>query len=241
MRALLSSLPDPGPMPPDLVDRINAALAAERLQLEQGGDAEVIPFRRRRWGRAALVAAAVAAVAIGIPALVTGTGPGDLTALLTRQGTGEAASSASALSGGSAYSTKHGATPPIRQAPSSGQDLASADAQAVTMYATSTAYTTAGLHQQLRTFVDHPGAPMPSVAAAPAQLGRLATPQGIASCLHAVGVMPGERVAADLATFDGAPAVILVVSTDMGQRGFVLSRDCADRQVRPLAGPVAVG
>jgi hypothetical protein len=69
----------------------------------------------------------------------------------------------------------------------------------------------------------------------------IATPQAMERCLKAVGAAPGDRVAADLATFDGTPALVLVVGSGTGQRGYVLSLDCATRQVAPRAGPVALG
>ena len=53
MRDLLASLPDPGPMPDDLVARITAALAAESRSAPQepGSDAgTVLPLRPRRGG-----------------------------------------------------------------------------------------------------------------------------------------------------------------------------------------------
>ena len=45
IRELLSALPDPGPMPADLVSRINASIAAEQSAREGGGT--VVPLRPR--------------------------------------------------------------------------------------------------------------------------------------------------------------------------------------------------
>ena len=85
IRDLLSSLPDPGPMPADLVARINASIAAEQSARE---DSTVVPLRRRRWGwqHIGVAAAAAAVLGIGLPALLTGTGPGDVMASLSGGG-----------------------------------------------------------------------------------------------------------------------------------------------------------
>ena len=68
-------------MPADLVARISASIAQEQSAREGG---TVVPLRRRSWGWQHLGAAAAAAVvlAVGIPALLTGTGPGDVMASL---------------------------------------------------------------------------------------------------------------------------------------------------------------
>src|SRR5689334_19634185 len=97
IRALLSALPDPGPMPADLVARINASIAQEQSAREGGS---VVPLRRRSWGWQHLGAAAAAAavLTIGIPALLTGTGPGDVLASLGGHSSSDSAASGSAAS-----------------------------------------------------------------------------------------------------------------------------------------------
>src|SRR5689334_13821532 len=45
IRALLGALPDPGPMPEDLVARIQASIAAEQAARD---DSTVVPLRPRR-------------------------------------------------------------------------------------------------------------------------------------------------------------------------------------------------
>jgi hypothetical protein len=226
-------------MPPDLVARITASLASE--QLARAGQATVIPLeplqshgsRQHRWRRVALVAAAAAVVILGIPALVTGNGPGDLAALLTRQQRNESASGAKAASsdssGGTAYSQ------PSRSA-SGGSAAKAAD---ITIYASGTAYTAASLRAQLQVLAET-AAPRPMGPDA-AAAGAVATPAGLAACLEPLGVGPQDRVRADLATFDGAPAVAVVVSGTSARRGFVLAPDCATTHSAPLAGPVDLG
>ena len=102
MRALLANLPDPGPMPDDLVARISAALAAEaqrgdgidqlwhlhddrghrvRRGVEPDAGAQVVPLRRRLGLRHLGVAAAVVGV-LGLGGFVVKSVPGDVVASL---------------------------------------------------------------------------------------------------------------------------------------------------------------
>ncbi|WP_217995837.1 hypothetical protein, partial [Kribbia dieselivorans] len=65
--ALLAGLPDPGPVPSDLMDRINASLATERLQKNVSGEpalpvAPPTSSPRRAW---LLPAAAAGVLALG--------------------------------------------------------------------------------------------------------------------------------------------------------------------------------
>jgi hypothetical protein len=239
MRALLSSLPDPGPMPPDLVARITASLASEQRNRER--DHTVVPLRpgHRRWRRGALIAAAAAVVAVAIPALVTGSSPGDIAALLTRQNDSGSASSAKSPEDSSGFQAGSGGSGPASTpAPTGGR---AASLVAPTIYASGTAYTAASLRSQLQRLVDSPGTPVRPLASESPALGPIATPAGLQPCLTAIGVEPADRVVADLATYDGTPAVVIIVSSDTGQRGFVLGRDCATTSSPPLAGPVSLG
>src|SRR6476661_6124120 len=97
IRNLLSALPDPGPMPADLVARINASIAAEQSARERstGQGATVVPLRRRRWGwqQMGVAAAVVAILGFGLPALLSGTGPGAVLASLSGHGSADSASS----------------------------------------------------------------------------------------------------------------------------------------------------
>jgi hypothetical protein len=245
MRALLGSLPEPGPMPADLVARITASLASEQQNRESNRTVVPLHPRQHRWRRAALVAAAAAVVAVGVPALLTGSGPGDIAALLTRQDSGDSASSAKSASdsGGSAYSesspttgTRGSSVPGPSVA-----DGASAAALTAGIYASGTAYTTASLASQLQAFAARPGTPVQPKAAEEPALGLVATSAGLLPCLRTLGVASGDRVTADVATYNGAPAVVIVVSRPSGRQGYVLSRDCATTPSTPLAGPVPLG
>jgi hypothetical protein len=77
---------DPGPLPPDVADRVTAALAAEqrtRPRPDVPAPATVTALhrppgaRRRRWRAGLLAAAAVAAVALVVPSFVSVSGRGE--------------------------------------------------------------------------------------------------------------------------------------------------------------------
>jgi hypothetical protein len=221
IRALLGALPDPGPMPAALVDRINATIAAEQSS-RQGG--VVVPFtpRRRAWWRAGLAAAAVAAVAVSVPTLMS----------TWNTGGGDTASSFSSRESDSAAGS--GAEPPLgssTSAPNAAQDRASKPLGDVRLQASGTAYTADGLATQARTLTDSTGkatAPAASLTAAGASAAQLR------DCLTALGVDTWAPVAGDLATFEGDPAIVAV------QRVYAVSTHCRAAHPLVLSGPVAL-
>ena len=127
----------------------------------QGGT--VVPLRRRRWGWQHLGAAAAAAVvlAVGIPALLTGTGPGDVMASLGGGSSADSASSAGApeaqsgrpagARSGGAPADADGTVAPRSQPSSSGDLRVRGSVGDVALAATGTAYTTDGLATQAAT------------------------------------------------------------------------------------------
>lgn len=245
IRDLLAALPDPGPMPSDLVDRINASIAAEQSAREHPN---VVPLRRRRWGwqHVGVAAAAAAVIGFGLPALLTGTGPGDVMASLSGQGSGaddagSAASSAESQADRGPGPASGGATPPVapRTQPSTGGDKrVSGSLGQVALGASGTAYTAAGLATQARdTLTAHD-----SAAQAPkAQRGVADTATGLRACLTAIGVEAWMPVRGDASTLDGAPAVIAVVSSDTGQTVYAVSPACDAAHPTVLAGPLPLG
>jgi hypothetical protein len=225
VRALLAGLGDPGPMPADLVERINASIAAE--QRARSVERTVVPLRRRRpsWPKVGLAAAAVAAVAVGVPALL-GTGPGNVLASLG----GDSSSSADSAAG-SASAPLESAAPRTDAG-----NRALSDTGAVTLVASGTAYTSAALGVQARTVLDHApsghlgtkGDPASSVA-------------GLRDCLTALGVATWMPVTGDVGTFDGRPAVVAVVGGDTGQSVYAVGTDCDASHPTIIAGPVPLG
>jgi hypothetical protein len=245
IRALLSSLPDPGPMPPALVDRINASIAAEqsaREGLAGERSATVVPLRRRRvgWRQLGAVAAAAAVIGVGLPALLTGTGPGDVVASLTGRGSAsDSGSSAESLHDSSAGG---GPASPVAPRTQSGSTDKRAAKQfgTVTLAATGTAYTPAGLSGQVGGTLTRLDAA--SSATAPSAGGGPATTAGgLRACLTALGVETWMPVTGDVATYDGKPAVVAVVSSDTAQSVYAVAVDCDAAHPTVLAGPVPLG
>ncbi|TPG17104.1 hypothetical protein EAH86_10040 [Pedococcus bigeumensis] len=239
IRDLLASLPDPGPMPADLVARINASIAAEQSARE---DAVVVPLRPRRWGwqHVGVAAAAAAVLGIGLPALLTGTGPGDLLASFGGSQSADSASGASVESRTDTSSVPGAAAGEAPRTPTTtagGQRVRSSPG-AVALEASGTAYTAAALATQagskLTTAQDG------AVAAPKARRGAAETPNGLRACLSAIGVEAWMPVRGDLATLDGAPAVIALVSSDTGQTVYAVAPTCDAVHPGVLAGPVRV-
>ena len=261
VRALLAGLPDPGPMPTHLVDRINASIAAEQ---EARGGTRVVTLaeRRRPWRRIGLAAAAAAVAAVAVPALVMGTGSGGVLASLggSRQSSADArALSAQADSGsvqsraeGSAGSVQPGAgaTPGATDSGGAGTDsgyaaggkrvAATPWGGVLSIYRSNTAYTSTGFTRQVRAFVDHPGSTLQPLAAESPTVGPAGTPIGLQPCLDALHLQPAARVMADLATFDGTPAVVVVASSGTVRTAFAMRRTCTAGHTSPLVGPVTV-
>ena len=239
IRALLGSLPDPGPMPDDLVARIQASLTAEQeaRRRHDGSDgATVVPLApRRRWGwkQLGVAAAAVAAVAVGLPALAGG-GLGGVTALLAGE-----SSSGSAGSAESSAMSSPALTPPSDGATSPGiavGERAPGATGAVTLVGTGTAYTAAALVQQVRASRENntsPGKGAPAGAAGPAE-----SQEGLRACLTTLGVEAWMPVWADVASYEGREAVVAVVSSDTGQQVYAVGPECDRTHPARLAGPV---
>lgn len=248
IRALLGSLPDPGPMPEDLVARIQASLTAEqaaRLRHDgtAGGDhadgapgATVVPLApRRRWGwrQLGVAAAVVAAAGVGIPALAGG-GLGGVTALLSGESSGSSAGSAA-----STALSSPALTPPPDGATSPGiavGERAPGATGPVTLVGTGTAYTAAALVQQVRTSRENgtsPGKGVPAGTAGPAE-----SQEGLRACLTTLGVEAWMPVWADVASYEGREAVVAVVSSDTGQQVYAVGPDCDRTHPARLAGPV---
>ena len=87
------------------------------------------------------------------------------------------------------------------------------------------------LAAQARALLDHPGQPIRDLAAESPAIGPIATPIGLESCLEAIGALGGadpapEAVSADLATFDGRPAVVVVVTRAGVSTAWAVERSC---------------
>ncbi|NNG38441.1 hypothetical protein HJ588_04020 [Flexivirga sp. ID2601S] len=226
MRDLLRSLPDPGPMPPAVTDRISAALAREQ-QARAGDDhTNVTPLARptssgmtgaprTRGSRRPMqvvgglvAAAAVAAVAVvGIDSLRDDKAP------------------TSAV-------PSAGATTSLSTTQLAGK---------VHVTSTGTDYTGASFNAQAAGLASSSASGTPDPAKV-TQLGSLATPDGIAACARSIGgslLDDPDDVKVDLASFEGKTAVIVVVRKGATETAFAVSTTCS-KDTAPYAAPRTV-
>ncbi|QKE82490.1 hypothetical protein [Arthrobacter sp. NEB 688] len=261
MRALLGSLPDPEPMPGDLVARIEAALAAEARALLTDGstrddtpavrrpgapDDVVVPLRRRsRWHLVAVAASAVAVLGLG-GVVLQSIAPGGVTASL-------------GLAGGSSDSGAASDAADPQAAPETALTLlAEDDALGVVVLESGRGYSTAGLSAQVlrglpwdRTGRDASGdataSPSGRADVAPeggslaGGLGGLSTAAGARACAEGLDVPDADTVVVDIATVDGRPAAVLVATAESGRRtAWAVGRDCTRTDAHVVSGPVLV-
>jgi len=94
-----------------------------------------------------------------------------------------------------------------------------------------TAYDAGNLGAQARRLLDSPGQPIRDLAAEAPGIGPIGTPIGLASCLEAIGALDAsspspDAVSADLAAFDGRPAVVVVVTRAGASTAWAVERTC---------------
>jgi hypothetical protein len=218
VRAMLSALPEPDPMPAYLVERISASLAAEQAQREDVPGSSVTPMlasTRRRPGRLlmAIAGAAAAVVLIG----VVGN-----TMQATNQTTAAGDTASSALTSGSREA--QGAVPPSageKTAP--GRVLTPAS---IEIRSSDVRYTGADFVTQVRSLR---GAALDSVQpkAVTTVEGQISTAGDLTGCLSAIGADGAQSVWADVAFYERQPAVIIVATTDGVSTAYVVGRECS--------------
>ena len=208
-------------MPAHLVQRINESLAAEQAQrASTASDESVTPLlptpRRRRTRLAFTMAGAAAAVAA-----VTLIGSGMFSA---RQGStvNTTASVASPADAGGVS----GGTPP--SAAGKARNLQTASAPTVLQIGLShTKYTRAGFVAQVETLrraASTMAQPEPDQGAS---LGPAGTAAGLRQCLDVIGAGSAQTVTADVASYEGQPAVIIVATTNSVPTAYVVGRQCS--------------
>lgn len=224
MRDLLRSLPDPGPMPQDVADRISAALAKEQSGRSDEDRSNVTPLTRtarpargsggggRRMMQAVgglVAAAAVAAVAVvGVSALQDDQAP---TSAIPSSGTHHSAS-------------------------------ASELADRVQVESTGTRYTAASFNTQAASMANGKSRSSIPPQDLLAQFGALAKPQAIAQCARTVGgalLDDPSSIKVDFATYDGKPALIVVVTKGDKKTAFAVSSSCS-KGTAPYAAPRSI-
>jgi len=233
VRALLSALPEPDPMPAHLVERINVSLAAEQAQRAARTSSRwVTPLltnARRRPGRL-LSAIAGAAAAVALVAVVVGN------MLTVNQPT--------TISGSAAIATTSPAREARGGAPMGANDKAAADRATppslVQIRLSGTRYTQVDFVTQAQTLRAARLDPLSPMAGEASDVGPAGTTLGLTECLSAIGAAGAQLVRADVAFYEGQPAVIIIATSDGKPTAYVVGRQCsrADATVLRPATPL---
>jgi len=247
MRALLSGLPDPEPMPDDLVARISAALAAEARRgdgIEQfwgpSGDepaasstdnsaadapdagARVVPLRRR-FGMRHLGVAAAAVAVLGFGGYVLGSLDGGVVASLT------AGSGDDSAAGAADSARSEAGTPFVAPEAGSGE---------VVVVMSGVDHGSDRLQVTARELDDGTLDPIADLSAESPSLGPIATAIGARSCADALGIPADAGILVDVSEVDGASGAVLVVHSDAGRQAWAVDRSCTTGNTGLIAGPV---
>ncbi|NMM23630.1 MAG: hypothetical protein HHJ11_09060 [Phycicoccus sp.] len=232
VRALLSGLPEPDPMPAYLVERISASLAAEQAQRAVlASDASVTPLlatrRRPRRVLFSLAGAAAAVVLIG----VLGTN-------LVRDNSAGGVTSAASSRLDSAPREAGGLVPPSSSDKSvSGDTLAPAS---IRIRVSTVRYTQDAFVAQARKLRDIAFASPQPMATNSSDVGLIGTTGGLISCLNAIGAGGAQLVEADLAFYEGQPAVVIVATTNGVPTAYAVGRGCSQNDASLLHQGVAL-
>ncbi|GAA1790546.1 hypothetical protein GCM10009682_10790 [Luedemannella flava] len=237
----LRDAPGEDVMPADIVARLDAAFAGEAAAGDAGSDAaartpviSLAEARRRRQRRAGLVA--VGAVAAAVVAVVGGSvvngglpvrefgSAADAPAM----GTGAGADNGAPEAANSDKSVSDG---PGATAPASAQALSAGQLATVPITDSDTDYTWTSLPLAAAgvTLTDGNSSTAKSTARArvPRALRDLARPETLRACLEAVGVATGGTpTRAEFASYDGTPALVVVITRPAGKTVAAVGGDC---------------
>lgn len=225
MRDLLRSLPEPGPMPQNVTDRITAALAAEHAGRADDDHSNVTPLSRT--GRSGGTA---------------GRKPGSRRMMQAVGGLVAAAAVAAVAVVGVNALQKDNA--PVSAIPSSqAHHSASSDelADRVQLESTGTKYSGAAFNTQAASMASSDSSQIPN-ASDMAQFGSLSNPRAIVGCVRSIGgslLDDPSRIKVDLATYEGKPALIIVVTKGSKKTAFAVSTSCS-KGTEPYAAPRSV-
>jgi len=210
-------------MPAHLVERINESLAAEQAQrASTASDESVTPLLPTQGRHRTRLVFAMAGAAAAVAA-VTLIGSGMFS---DRQGStvNTTASVASPADAGRVS----GGMPPSAAGKARDLQTASAAAPAVLQIGLShTAYTRAGFVAQveaLRRAASTMAQPEPDQGSS---LGPAGTAAGLRQCLDVIGAGSAQTVTADVASYEGQPAVIIVAITNSVPTAYVVGRQCS--------------
>ena len=231
VRALLSSLPEPDPMPEHLVKRINASLAAEQAQRATRMSTAAVTAMpaggRRSWRL--VFAIAGAAAALTLVALV-GSNVFPLHQSATISGSAALASTSNAgKTTGSALPSAANKAPSVAGAVTA--------PSLIRIGLSGTRYTQAAFVTQAQGLLRAPFQPM---ATEPSSLGPAGTSHGLTQCLSAIGAAGAQVVRADVAFYQGRPAVVILATTHGMTTAYVVGRQCSlpDAALMRTATPV---
>ncbi len=249
MRALLASLPEPGPMPDDLVARISAALAVEAQRgdgIDQlwsldghaapsrpAGDdgdtpdagAQVVPLRRRLGLRHLAVAASVVAV-LGLGGFLVKSLPGDVMAAF---GTNAGSADSAAVAEDSPAAAAGGRQALVAPAAGSGD---------VVVVMSGVDHAADRLDVTARELDDGTLDPIADLSAESPSLGPIATPIGARACATALGIPADAGILVDISEVDGVSAAVLVVHSGAGRAAWAVDRSCTTGNTGLIRGPV---
>jgi len=251
VHALLSSLPHPDPMPQHLVERINASLAAEQAQraarMENDSLSPMVTKRAHRPARlifaVAGAAAAVVLVAVVSTISIWGSHP-------TATSIEAATASTSSSPGQSDESAPHaeaptpaGGQPESKSQPdvnalsgaasrgglSAGETLSrtgfSPGMSAPQIRQSGTRYTQADFLAQAVSL--HQAALTRGQFQSAANVGPVSTSDWLRECMSAIGVSEIQLVEADIAFYQGRPAVIIVGMANGAPLAYVVAPQCS--------------
>jgi hypothetical protein len=218
VRRVLQRVPDPGPMPADVIARLDSALASAGTTTV-AAPATVVPLRasERRSGvlgrlaESRLTKSLVAAAAVGL------IGIGGYSAI-SRNPSGTA--------GGSTASRANDSSAGGGVVPKTAERLSDVRAQA-----SGTAYTKANIAGLVTQRLAAPQAVSGGAAGGDSAFegeSPLATTTGLQACLRGLDATNAVPKLVDLATYEGKPAAILVLPTaNGGEELWVVSRTCS--------------
>jgi hypothetical protein len=219
-------------MPEHLVERINASLAAEQAQrAAMMPSSSVTPMlttarsrtRQRRHARFVFAVASAAAAVV----LVAVVGSNMLTVHQTTATSGGTAVTSASRDSSSNKAGASGGAPP--SAPDNGQTPTALAGRVTTpplvqIGLSGTRYTQADFVAQARALRR---APLQRIVAQSSSVGPAGTTPGLMKCLSAIGATGAQMVRADVAFYEGQPAVIIVTTTNGIPMAYAVGRQCS--------------
>jgi len=235
MRALLRSLPDPGPMPDHLVRRIQATLAEqERLGVPDAPVVDLGAYRTRRTQRRGpwLAAAAGLVAVAGGGLIATGGATGMIAAF---SGTSQSATSVAAGAADSKAAPDGAGLPGSAEGTSVTGML---PAGSVHVIMTEGQWSGSDLGPAARVALTSTGDRLRELASESPAIGPIGTAIGGRDCASALGIPGDAGVLIDLVTHDGEPAALVVAATASGeQTAYLVGRSCRTGHSELRVGP----